>query len=172
MNTHDQPWVLMSSHEHSWAWRHGTRSTHESSRAVMRGHGHSLAFLRTDGAIAPYSWMLMSANKRWCALISTHEGSLEIMSANVLHWTINQNVKDGISRPLGSREIQKPKVNTNWGNHLHISNGVLLLVNITHIHKYETNLFYWGRGSSNIWYLYLVRLLETNTLVIYIRSDS
>ena len=96
MNTQEQPWVLMSSHKHSSAWCNGARSPHESSRVVMSGrtwgHGQSLRLMCTDGAIAPYSWMLTSAGERWYALISTHEGSLELMSANVLHWTINKNV--------------------------------------------------------------------------------
>ena len=94
LNTHEQPWVLMSSHEHSWAWRHGARSTLESSRTVMSGgpwdHGHLLFLMSTDDAIAPYSIMLTSANKCWCVLISTHKGSIELMSASMLHWTINQ----------------------------------------------------------------------------------
>ena len=96
MNTYEQPWVVISSHEHSWSWRHRAKSTHESSRAVMSGgpygHGHSLALMSTDVAIVPYLWMLTSANERWCVLISTHEGLLELMSANVLHWKITKNV--------------------------------------------------------------------------------
>ena len=94
MSAPDYQWALMSSHGHSWAWRHGARSTLESSRTVMSGgpwdHGHLLFLMSTDDAIAPYSIMLTSANKCWCVLISTHKGSIELMSASMLHWTINQ----------------------------------------------------------------------------------
>ena len=81
--------MLMITHEHSWAAmktrHHGSMSTHESLRAVMsmapwgHGHssapmstnGHSSASMSTNGTIAPYSWVLMSANgPKWALMIA------------------------------------------------------------------------------------------------------
>ena len=61
-SSHEFSWLFMtnmSNHEYSLPWRNGEMSTHGSWRTGMImgswGHGHSLALMSTDPAIAPYS---------------------------------------------------------------------------------------------------------------------
>ena len=67
MTAPDYESALMSTHGHSWAWRHWALSTHGISRAVMSmvslGHRLSSALMSIHGIIAPYSWVLVSAHE-------------------------------------------------------------------------------------------------------------
>ena len=68
----------------SWSKKHSRELKSSHKRGAM-GPWASLAFLRTDGVIAPYSWRLRSANERSYAHLSTLGDSLELTSTNMLH---------------------------------------------------------------------------------------
>ena len=105
----------MSRHKHSWAWQHWSMCTHESLWIVMSmaqlGHGPSLALMSAYGAIAPYTWVLISAPERSWTLMTAPESwrhdyiinkkmfTLKINSCNILpisRSTLNQNLKNRI----------------------------------------------------------------------------
>ena len=114
------PWVLMSTQEQSW--HHGNTllstpeypqvlmSTHKSSLSLRSAHECPVTLFNNNHKCWFLKWPLCSILpitqsgfdqiiKTWIFLKSTRKGLLK-------------NVQDGISRPLGSREIQKTKVET------------------------------------------------------------
>ena len=88
-------WVLKVAHEHhSWeSLTHelGAKSNEHSWEpiAVMKMapwvNWHSSALMSAYGAIAPYSWVLMSAHERTCVIMRAQENLGECMSAELLH---------------------------------------------------------------------------------------
>ena len=76
MNTTEQPWVPMNSHEHDTLAPWALISTHEHNIMVR------WALMRTHGTISPYSWMLLSASECFWVIMNAHESSFTFMSTN------------------------------------------------------------------------------------------
>ena len=134
------PKSIMRANEHSWAWHHGTITTHSAlaqyfsvlmsahkcSWVLLSAPEYPCAILKVQGVDSvinikcwflkwlPFSILAISRSRfqqiipNWIVLKSTWKGLLKI-------------VQDGISTPLGSREIQKTKVYTVLWDTLYIA---------------------------------------------------
>ena len=98
---HEHSRAHMTRYKHSWALCHGTISTHEHSLALMSTYENGVTSPhKSHGAMAPYSWMLLSSQEWSRALQSSTKCSWALISAQVLDLTVSKNVNFWIDLPV------------------------------------------------------------------------
>ena len=138
ISSHEHSWALylaptapMSAHKCSWVWRYGALTTHNALAqylsVLMSAHKCSWVLLSDP----EYSWVILSVqvvdsviNKK-CWFLKWLPSCILAISWSRFHqiktnWIVLKstwkglwkNVKDGISRCFGGREINKTKVGT------------------------------------------------------------
>ena len=112
------PWVFISTHESSWHNSTILMSACECSYTHLSGYENSWALLTGHEG-----WTVSLNNEQKCWVLKWPTCSILTISHSIFHRKIKnwiflkstrngllKNVQYGISRPLGSREIQKTKV--------------------------------------------------------------
>ena len=104
IRAHECSWMLMSSHQHSWAW---CQDTHEPEWVLIGNHEQSYALLSMVPWHSKHSWALMSSNEHSRALLApwqlihncswvptnAHERSWVLKTAHYCSWLLKSLIK-------------------------------------------------------------------------------